>query len=203
MLTIYFTRHGETEWNKAGKMQGWGDSPLTKEGERAAYQLNERLKDTQFDNVYTSPSGRTLQTAKIITGSHHSFIKDDRLKEINLGTWEGKTKDEVIQMYSEQYVESFWKQPHLYEPEIGESFCDVEKRVNEFLTELKRSHHSGNVLLVTHTVIVKMILKYFHERSMVDLWTEPYTHPTCLNQAIIYEDGSKEVLLEGCLAHTS
>lgn len=58
MIKILLVRHGETEWNKVGKMQGWGDSPLSELGRNQARWLNERLKDVKIDKIYSSPTGR-------------------------------------------------------------------------------------------------------------------------------------------------
>lgn len=59
---------GETEWNTEGRMQGWNDSPLTKLGVNQAHWLYERLKDIDFNVIYSSPTGRAYKTAEILKG---------------------------------------------------------------------------------------------------------------------------------------
>jgi len=68
MLTLYITRHGETVWNTQKRMQGWKDSPLTETGRQNAFSLGERLAHIPFRAVYSSPSGRTKETASLICG---------------------------------------------------------------------------------------------------------------------------------------
>ncbi|QQS98635.1 histidine phosphatase family protein [Peribacillus psychrosaccharolyticus] len=63
MLTIYLVRHGQTEWNLTGRMQGWENSDLTPSGIIDALALGKRLKDTPIDCIYTSTSERAAYTA--------------------------------------------------------------------------------------------------------------------------------------------
>lgn len=64
---IYLVRHGETYLNRYNRMQGWADSPLTEEGKDVAVEAGKKLASIRFDRVYTSDSGRTLETAESIT----------------------------------------------------------------------------------------------------------------------------------------
>lgn len=68
MITLYITRHGETEWNTEKRMQGWSDSNLTVKGGEHAALLGNRLKEVSFDAIYSSPSKRTELTAGLIKG---------------------------------------------------------------------------------------------------------------------------------------
>lgn len=62
MTKLYLTRHGETEWNEKGIIQGWGDSPLTALGIKQAEWLRDRMKDIHIDVIYASPIGRAYNT---------------------------------------------------------------------------------------------------------------------------------------------
>ncbi|WP_412973888.1 histidine phosphatase family protein [Paenibacillus sp. OAS669] len=94
--TLYLTRHGETEWNVEGKLQGHKDSPLTNLGKRQAKWLGASLKEIEFDAIYSSPSPRTYQTAEIIREERKIELSScDSLKEIGLGSWEGQ-KDHIL-----------------------------------------------------------------------------------------------------------
>lgn len=74
MVTLYITRHGETEWNCEERMQGWLDSNLTEKGENNARLLGQRLENTNFAAIFSSPSGRTKATANLIRGDRNSYI---------------------------------------------------------------------------------------------------------------------------------
>ncbi|WP_096440148.1 histidine phosphatase family protein [Alteribacter populi] len=202
MLSLYFTRHGETVWNREGRLQGWQDSPLTKKGEKAAVTLGEYLQNVPFDAIYTSPSGRTLRTAELINKERGTpVIPDDRLREIHLGMWEGKTRVEIEAEYSKARLDTFWSDPESYETAGGETFCQVESRLNDFISDIYKQHSYGNVLFVTHTVIVKLLLKRFKNRMLNELWDPPYIHPTCLNLVKINKNKQTEVVFEGDMTH--
>jgi len=96
---IYFLRHGETDWNVAGKLQGRLDIPLNAKGKGQAKRnggvLAELLDDPKAMNYVASPLTRTRQTMEIarqcVGMPEDGFATDDRLLEINFGRWEGQT----------------------------------------------------------------------------------------------------------------
>ena len=91
MTRLIIVRHGQTEWNTLHKMQGQQDSPLTATGRELARRLGVRLQNTHIDGVFTSPLGRAAATARLITeGRNLPIIEDERLKELDLGRWEGE-----------------------------------------------------------------------------------------------------------------
>lgn len=199
MLNLYITRHGETCWNVEKRLQGWKDSPLTENGIRNAKALGKSLKGTTFDGVYSSPSERTLHTAKLIIGNQgQQFKLDDRLKEINMGEWEGRTHDEVSEFDSELF-HAFWNAPHLYNPKNREGFLDVQNRASDAVNMIKSEHKTGNILVVTHTVVIKCLLAYFKKQPIEKLWDPPYIHDTSLS---VIELGSEpSIILEGDISH--
>ncbi|MDO3413382.1 histidine phosphatase family protein [Saccharibacillus sp. CPCC 101409] len=93
-VNVYLIRHGETYLNRYGRMQGWSDSPLTDEGRTVAVATGQKLADTKFAYVYTSDSGRTLETAEIILKENrHSVPVINRTKafrETFFGGFEGE-----------------------------------------------------------------------------------------------------------------
>ncbi|QIB27248.1 histidine phosphatase family protein [Caloranaerobacter azorensis] len=89
-MKIYITRHGETEWNKLGKMQGWKDSNLTIKGIEDAKKLGKSLAHIEFDKIYCSPLRRAIDTANYIKGDKNTeIIITESLKEMGFGSWEG------------------------------------------------------------------------------------------------------------------
>lgn len=93
-LNIHFVRHGETYLNVYKRMQGWSDTPLTQKGEQDARKCGERVRHIAFDKVYTSDSGRTMQTAKIIVAeqrqSNLSIQPMMAFRETFFGSFEGE-----------------------------------------------------------------------------------------------------------------
>ena len=90
MANICFLRHGQTSWNVEGKWQGHTDIGLNETGLFQANNISELLKDQKFEAIYSSDLRRAYSTAEIINRHHNlPIIKDERLREQNLGNWEG------------------------------------------------------------------------------------------------------------------
>lgn len=200
VLKLYFIRHGETEWNAENRMQGRLDSGLTLKGKNDARLLGERLKNTAFERIISSPSIRTLETARLIGGMKKNKIEtDERLLEIHLGDWQGKTQAEIEKSFPSQFY-SYWHKPERYQNQQGESFLDVKNRAAAFLDDLKTTTSSGNVLIVTHGVVIKTLYLLARNASIERIWEPPVIDGTSLT-LIGIQDGKLELLLEGCTAH--
>lgn len=137
MIDLYLTRHGQTEWNVEGRMQGHLDSPLTKLGVSQATRRGEALSHVNFDIIYASPSPRTIHTAELIRGDREVMIQvDERLREIRMGSWEGKLISEIQETFPEEH-QTYWNAPHVYKSVAGgETFSDVTDRISPFIDEL-------------------------------------------------------------------
>lgn len=198
--TIYITRHGQTKWNVEKRMQGWKDSPLTELGIQQAKWLEERLKDTKLDVIYSSPINRALSTAQIVNNKRHIPIYTDlRLREINMGIWEGLTQDEIEELYGEELY-NFWNAPKSYKPYDGETFCQVIQRTEEFIKEIISGNIGKDILIVTHTIALKAIMCFFQNTLMEDFWGPPFIHPTSLT-VVRAENEGYEVLLNADSSH--
>ncbi len=199
-MKIYLTRHGETEWNKAGKMQGWNNSNLTEKGSSNAKKLGESLKNIDFDCVYCSPLGRALDTAKHILGDKRTEIKvKEALKEMGFGCWEGVEHNILTELYPEQQY-NLWNKPHLYQPVDGESYDELIRRVSAFLDEITQSPSVGNILIVTHAAVIKAIYSIMKNIAIEEFWGPPYIHDTCLTVMDI-QDGEIRWVLEADTSH--
>ncbi|MFD2444746.1 histidine phosphatase family protein [Bacillus sp. CGMCC 1.16607] len=200
MINLYITRHGETVWNTQKRMQGWSDSDLTENGIRNALSLGERLKDIDFTAIYSSPSDRTKKTADLIKGERDiSILLDKDLREIHMGEWEGQTVSFIEKNFPNEHY-SFWNTPHLYKTETGESFDELRNRVNNFLNRLQEMYTSGNILIVTHAVVIKTILAIFKDYPTEKLWTPPFIHDTSLTNVELIGE-KKNFIIEGDLSH--
>lgn len=189
MLTLIITRHGETQWNLERRMQGHLDSPLTELGHQQAKWLSERLANRQIDFIYSSPLGRAFTTAKILKGERHiDIICDDRLSEINLGIWQGKLMDEIIDLDHDNY-DNFWNQPDQYISKQGESFYDVKDRITNFYNEIKEKHRHGTLLMVAHAGVLRSLMCYlFHDGDIKELWKHNKVEPASLTILKVDDD---------------
>jgi broad specificity phosphatase PhoE len=200
MTRLYIIRHGETIWNTQKRMQGHLDSELTDTGKRQAQLLSRALEDIEFEAVYSSSSGRTLQTAQILVGKRSlPIIPMDSLREIDLGKWEGQIFTEVEKNYPEQF-KNFWELPHLYIPAGGEEFSDIIKRAGDTLQALISRHDGKNIMLVTHTVTLKAIRMIVENKELKDLWSGAYIQPTSLSVAE-YDNGQWNAIKWGDISH--
>ncbi|WP_246582788.1 histidine phosphatase family protein [Clostridium mobile] len=201
MITdLYLTRHGETLWNTQGRMQGWKDSPLTDKGVIQAELLGKKLNDLDIDVIYSSPIGRASYTAQILRGDRNILIEfDDRLREINMGKWEGMLQEDIENIYKEELY-NFWNKPHLYKPIEGETFSNIVNRTTSFIEEIVDKHRGKNILVVTHTITLRSMLAYIENKNLEDFWDDIFIHPTSLTMIRI-GDNVKEVTLKADISH--
>lgn len=200
MLHLYFVRHGETEWNAQKRIQGRLDSDLTEDGVRHAKQLGEKLSMIDFEAVISSPSNRTRKTAQLIMGNRNlPFKTDERLMEIHLGAWQGLTTEEIQAKDSERY-ECYYHHPDLFTNEQGENFHDVKARLETVLRSLEETYTSGNLLIVTHGVVIKTLQMICKQNPIEKIWDEPFIDGTSLS-IVKVEAGKRELLLEGDTSH--
>lgn len=200
MLRLYITRHGETEWNIQGRMQGWKNSDLTEKGKLNAAALGRSLENIEFKRVYCSPLDRTRKTAELILGNRDvEIIYEDDLREIHLGELEGLTQEEIVEIYPD-FQSHFWQNPHEYKAQSGEDFYNVRERVEKALERIISENPEGNVLIVTHGVVLKTFHSYFKNLPMARLWDPPFIYDTSLT-IIEVENNKFKVIVEGDISH--
>lgn len=201
-MKIYITRHGETDWNVEGRMQGAKNSNLTERGKLDAIKLGYSLNNVEIDYIYTSPLTRAYDTASLIKGDRDIPIEIyEDLKEMNFGVWEGMHSKDVIREYGEEY-NRFWNEPHLYTPNGGETFEELIKRVDNLLTDIISKNKGEIILLVTHTIIIKAIYAILKKYEIKDFWNPPYINNTCLT-IIDYVEDKYTFVLEADVSHTN
>ena len=148
---IYFVRHGQTEWNKIGRMQGHIDIELNDEGKNQAQIVKEKLNGIKFDKVFSSPLKRAKETAKIICDQE--IIIDDRLIERYNGELEGKLKSEIEVFHD-------FNDPN--DTRFGiESLDHFKERINSFLDEIVKKYKGKNILVATHAGVCLYVRCYF------------------------------------------
>lgn len=189
--TLFITRHGQTLWNTQKRMQGGRIRHLLSWALNKPSRWVKEMANTNIDYIYTSPIGRAFKTAEIVRGCRDiKMIKDDRIREINMGIWEGMSQEEIDNLYKEQLF-NFWNAPHLYKPLGGESFMQVKQRTQNFIEQIVKENKGKVVLIVTHTVALKSIMSYINDISLERLWSPPYIHPTSLTKVEIKDNVRK------------
>ncbi len=139
MTTILLARHGETDWNREGRWQGWADPPLNDNGRAQARELAEQLRTTPFDAVYASDLARAHETAEIVAAPHGvPVIADPGLREIDVGSWSGLTRPELEARF-----------PNGERPD-GETRDQHRERVHAAVERIARANLGHRILIVTH-----------------------------------------------------
>lgn len=187
---LYILRHGQTEWNTQGRMQGHHDSPLTAAGrENARVQglLISKLAARHADlRVFASPQGRVRQTREIALHGLAAEVREDaRLREAAAGLWQGLTEAEIEARWPERHAQHKTRLSLGLGAPGGETYDDLAARCGAFLAEL-----TGPSVIFTHGVtlaVLRGIALGLSEDEV--LWLDH-----C--QGVIYaiEDGAERVL---------
>lgn len=145
---LYFVRHGMTEWNDEGKMQGRTDVPLNDRGIVQAKLLARRLQNKGIKAIYSSPLSRAKKTAEIIA-SHFKLevIEAPALQEADFGKWEGLTLEEIKAGWGD--LLELWYEGQIPAPG-GEGLLAMQARVVEFVEKIVKEHKGEEILLVAH-----------------------------------------------------
>jgi valyl-tRNA synthetase len=149
-IDLILVRHGQTDWNKNGIMQGQKDIPLNGNGKKSAAKLAKKIEEEKFDLIITSPLKRTSETAKLLNAYNVPMIEDDRLKERHYGKFEGLKTDEILKIHPEIKTLDVNGLQYWIEVPTAETYEDVKKRVIDFLADIKKKYHGKKVLVVSH-----------------------------------------------------
>jgi len=156
---LWLARHGETTWNRTGRLQGHSDVALSAEGERQAHSLAERLADLglEFAALYTSDLQRANRTAQIV-GDRIGLdpLPLPELREVHVGEFAGLTPPEIRQQIAERFG-SRSEVGHRWPG--GESTEELEERVWGAMTDIAHDHPGKRVLVVSHGGSIRAALK--------------------------------------------
>ncbi|MEI6777731.1 MAG: histidine phosphatase family protein [Chloroflexales bacterium] len=169
--TIYLIRHGETDWNLAGRWQGHADVPLNDLGLRQARLLAQRIQSEQisFDAIYSSDLARAYQTAWELGAAVRVPVQlYPPLREIDLGTWSGMHYDEIRERFP---IEAkLLEQGQDIPRGGGETLFALRRRVVEALEAIIAHRDGETIALVTHGGCIRMLLAHaesFHGDGFV------------------------------------
>jgi probable phosphoglycerate mutase len=158
--TLMIIRHGETEWNRALRFQGYGDSPLTEIGRAQAQALAERLADDPIDRLISSDLGRARETAGFIAAATGlEMATDPRLRERHYGPFEGLTIPEIEADHPEAYARFRTDDPDFVLPG-GESHRQHYERNVSFFEVYVRDHPGTTAVLVAHGGVLDSVFRF-------------------------------------------
>ncbi|NIM20250.1 MAG: histidine phosphatase family protein [Candidatus Latescibacteria bacterium] len=169
MQTIILIRHGESEWNLEGRVQGYLDSPLSNLGVEQAHRIGERLKRESIDHVVSSTASRAIDTCRIALGSHMHVETSDALREINLGIWEGRRSTDLKLEYPRE-VEMWYRMPSRVKIDRGESLRAFRLRVTRELDRIRAEQADKTFAVFTHGGVICTYLTSLLGMKLDDLW---------------------------------
>lgn len=201
--TFYFVRHGETEYNRRGIVQGRGiDARLNATGRKQAVAVAHRLADVSFNAIYTSPLRRAVETMEAIAMMHADVpvyqVAD--LEEMAWGIYEGEPHTPRLQQVFAGY-RARWRQGEFHLPvEGGESIRDVQVRAERAVATMLDRHAGQTVLVVTHGRFLRVLLSTVLEEYGLERMEEIEHTNTGVN-TLCCREGCFEAVRLNCVAH--
>ena len=157
-MKLILVRHGETQLNKEGRIQGINDVPLTTTGTSQAQALAKALAEDMPFWLYTSPLPRAFETCRIVSESLQvSAVELEGLKEADVGRLEGLTGQEMRQRYPE-FARHWDRDSGATQMPGGESLLQVQQRAWPAVKDLKEKHSNDTVVAVTHNFVMQTII---------------------------------------------
>jgi broad specificity phosphatase PhoE len=149
VTTILLARHGETDWNRDLRWQGHSDRPLNDRGREQAKVLADSLAATSLAALYSSDLRRASETAAIVAARLGLPVTlDPRLREIDVGSWEGFTRAELVATAPEAVAR--WEEHGVHGWEGGETHEEMLARVRAAIGAIADHHDGEEVLVVAH-----------------------------------------------------
>ena len=189
MGQLYIVRHGETVWNRDGRIQGHTDVGLSERGIEQATRLARRLENVAFDAAYSSDLSRACVTAELVLeGRDVPLHSTPRLREYHKGAFEGLTESELRARFPAEYPGYIAKDLD-YAPEGGESTRQVSARMAAIISDIKERHLDDRVLVVGHGGSLRAAMMALLGMSMDANWRFVFGNCT-LSIVDIYHDNA-------------
>ncbi|MEG0687541.1 MAG: histidine phosphatase family protein [Hungatella sp.] len=158
-MKLYLIRHGQTDWNIAGKIQGRTDIPLNAAGRAQAEDLAAGMAHRPVSRIFTSGMKRALETAQAVAKAQNIEAQPiEGLEEIGFGAWEGLTWKEVKERYPETY-QHWWLNPIDVAPPDGELQDEVRQRCSRVIRKIV-AQAEGDAAIVTHGAMMAYLMEY-------------------------------------------
>lgn len=161
-MNIYLIRHGQTDWNTAGKIQGSTDIPLNETGRLQARMLAEGMKARPVVRIFSSTLGRAMETAGTVGRMQQVEVEPvEGLEEVGFGKWEGMTWADIQVRYPEEY-RRWCLNPVEVSPPGGELQVEIRRRCKTAVDTIleKTNGIKGDIAIVSHGATLAYMIEY-------------------------------------------
>lgn len=205
MTTIYLVRHAEAEGNLYRIAQGHYNGIITPRGYQQLAALKKRFESVQIDAVYSSDLFRARTTARAIYEPKGLEVQlDEQLREVNMGSWEGRTWQELT-MEDPQQMYNFNRDLSQWEIEGGESVAHARDRMIAALKRIAKANEGKTVAVVSHGAVLRITLGTLQGLSLQELGQTPHgdnTAVSCLEWdgetlRVVYRDDNSHLVEAG------
>jgi probable phosphoglycerate mutase len=199
MTRVVAVRHGETDWNRNGRMQGWAPTQLNETGREQAESAGRWLVDEyDIDTVYASDLDRTTETAELLLNAFDADFDvtyEPHWRERDIGVYQGFEYHEVEERFPEFSLGEAAYEAAMAVPEGGESLRDLADRVTERLDQVVADHENETVLVVTHGGPLHVMLGYVKDLPLHE-GLKQHHQDNCGVNELVAENGELRVVRE-------
>lgn len=197
--SIYLIRHGETDWNVLRRFQGQSLVPLNPTGLRQAARVARRVTGERLTALYSSDLPRAMQTAQAIAAvTGLPIVADARLREVDVGQWQGHTFDEIEALDGARLAARRADRIHVRCPD-GENQADLVARVEAAFNAIVAAHPGERIAIVTHGGPISAIRYVIRNRASEELLAlDSYNTAVTLVRGA---PGAWEIVMENDISH--
>lgn len=170
-MKLILVRHGISQHNVGSLISGGKSDPdLSPEGIAGVKEISQYVDNDKIDAVYASPLKRAYQTAELLTNNSKKIIVDQRLIEMDFGSWEGRDAKPLYEKYPDAFDYMGMFSPNFVKyVQNAESYDDLIERCRSFMNDLKRNESDKTVMVVCHGFTIRGILAGLFHLNISDI----------------------------------
>lgn len=172
-MDLLLVRHGISEHNTSDVISGGTSNPnLSQAGVKQVEEISKIIDNNKIDQVYASPLIRAKRTAQILTDFQKDIITDDRLKEMDFGSWEGQHAEGLKVKYPDAFDDlGTINSKYTKYAKDGETFEQVADRVEDFLAEIQPNSNDKTIMVVCHGFVIRSLIARWFKLKIEDVMT--------------------------------
>ena len=172
-MDLLLVRHGVSEHNTSDVISGGTSNPnLSQAGVKQVEEVSKIIDNNKIDQVYASPLIRAKRTAQILTDFQKDIITDDRLKEMDFGSWEGQHAEELKVKCPDAFDDlGTINSKYTKYAKNGETFEQVADRVEEFVAEIQPYSNDKTIMVVCHGFVIRSLIARWFKLKIEDVMT--------------------------------